>query len=561
MLRAIWLTIQNEARLLIKDPVVLFMLLFAPVVIITVAGYSLGALYGGAGNTFILPVINHDKGAVSDGILDALRQQQSISIEMISDSDEARHLVSKRERTPLALEIPAGTTEAIAAGRDPQLIVYVDPVRRIEADALELRIDELCRKVGESARAEAQKRIVAADAALRANLERLSSDIEGEQSHLRAQAAKSQAALATSLHAQIESALKQASDEAAATIKARENQAQSEMQVELTAREAILQRIKSYLDQLQQSQRAFEDWLAKLKTLAGSHASDIPPPPTFPAPIAAGDLAELTKPLEPPHIDTSIPTPSVALTIKIPKLAENSGDSLTANLKSQEAAQVPTLPGEPSFVERAAIEGEPTAINAFDQYVPGFGITFLLIGMMLGIALTLFDERDWGTMRRLRVSGAPLSGLIIGKLIARFLVGIAQMVLLFAVGWALFGISLGRYPLALLIPAVGISFAAATLGLVIASIAGNHDSVMPFGTTLSMAIAAIGGCWWPIDFEPAWMRTVARFAPTTWTMQSFNDLMIRNQPPSAALRPFLATIAIGVVLLVAGLVRFAMIEE
>ncbi len=46
MLRAIWLTIQNEARLLIKDPVVLFMLLFAPVVIITVAGYSLGNLYG-----------------------------------------------------------------------------------------------------------------------------------------------------------------------------------------------------------------------------------------------------------------------------------------------------------------------------------------------------------------------------------------------------------------------------------------------------------------------------------------------------------------------------------
>jgi len=52
MLRAIWLTIQNEARLLHKDPIVLFMLLFAPVVIITVAGYSLGALYGGAGKHF-----------------------------------------------------------------------------------------------------------------------------------------------------------------------------------------------------------------------------------------------------------------------------------------------------------------------------------------------------------------------------------------------------------------------------------------------------------------------------------------------------------------------------
>ena len=155
------------------------------------------------------------------------------------------------------------------------------------------------------------------------------------------------------------------------------------------------------------------------------------------------------------------------------------------------------------FVERPAIEGEATVVNAFDQYVPGFGITFLLIGMMLGIALTLFDERDWGTLRRMRVSGAPLRALLLGKMIARFVVGIVQMVLLFAVGWPLFGITLGRYPLALLIPTVGISFASAALGLVIASIARAHDSVMPFGVTLSMAIAAIGGCWWPLDFEPA----------------------------------------------------------
>jgi ABC-2 type transport system permease protein len=223
--------------------------------------------------------------------------------------------------------------------------------------------------------------------------------------------------------------------------------------------------------------------------------------------------------------------------------------------------RAPILPGYLTFVERPAIEGESTVVNAFDQYVPGFGITFLLIGMMLGIALTLFDERDWGTLRRLRVSGAPLTGLLFGKLIARFIVGIVQMVLLFAVGWLLFGISLGRYPLALLIPTIGISFASAALGLVIASIARAHDSVMPFGVTLSMAIAAIGGCWWPLDFEPDWMRMLARFAPTTWTMQSFNDLMIRNRPPSAALWPLAATVGLGMLFLVAGLIRFATLED
>src|SRR5579864_8686321 len=128
MLRAIWLTIQNETRLLIKDPIVLFMLLFAPVVIITVAGYSLGALYGGVGSSFRLPVVNHDKGAVSDAIIAALRRERSLSVEVLDDSDEARELVSHRDRTPIAIEIPAGATEAVQSGSDPHLILFVDPV-------------------------------------------------------------------------------------------------------------------------------------------------------------------------------------------------------------------------------------------------------------------------------------------------------------------------------------------------------------------------------------------------------------------------------------------------
>jgi ABC-2 type transport system permease protein len=200
-------------------------------------------------------------------------------------------------------------------------------------------------------------------------------------------------------------------------------------------------------------------------------------------------------------------------------------------------------------------------VNAFDQYVPGFGITFLLIGMMLGIALTLFDERDWGTLKRLQVSGAPLTGLLLGKLFARLIVGVVQMVLLFAVGWALFGITLGRSPLALLIPTIGISFAAAALGLVVASISPAHDSVMPLGVTVSMAMAAIGGCWWPLDFEPSWMRALANWMPTTWTMQAFNDLMIRNQPPSAALWPLAATLGLGTIFLALGLIRFVSLDS
>jgi ABC-2 type transport system permease protein len=88
-----------------------------------------------------------------------------------------------------------------------------------------------------------------------------------------------------------------------------------------------------------------------------------------------------------------------------------------------------------------------------------------------------------------------------------------------------------------------------------------NDSVMSLGVTIRMVMAAIGGCWWPPDFEPGWIRELSRWLPTTWTMQAFNDLMIRNQPPSAALLPLAATIGIGVIFMVAGLLRFLTLDD
>jgi len=538
------------------------MLLFAPVMIITVAGYSLGSLYGGVANSFRLPVINLDHGSASDAIIEALRHERSLTLEMLDDPAEARRIVSHHARTPVAILIPAGTSAGVAAGRQPRLILFVDPVRRIEVNALELRIDTLCRRITEQARAVAQKQIEASGKNLREQISRLSADIAQEQSDVRSQFARTQAALAISIRKQTAAALKQVSDATQTQVKMREQRAWADVQRQLSERQAILLEIQNYLTQLHSSQRAFEDWLAKLKTMAGKHASEIAPPPSFPKPISDTELAKLAAPITPPRLEQCLPAPPLdRFSIEIPRPPELRDGDLSGDLERFQISQTPTLLGDLGFVEQPANPGEAVAVNAFDQYVPGFGITFLLIGMMLGIALTLFDERDWGTLKRLQVSGAPLTGLLLGKLFARLIVGVVQMILLFAVGWALFGITLGRSPLALLIPTIGISFAAAALGLVVASISPAHDSVMPLGVTVSMAMAAIGGCWWPLDFEPSWMRALANWMPTTWTMQAFNDLMIRNQPPSATLWPLAATLGLGTIFLAAGLIRFVSLDN
>jgi len=69
-------------------------------------------------------------------------------------------------------------------------------------------------------------------------------------------------------------------------------------------------------------------------------------------------------------------------------------------------------------------------------------------------------------------------------------------------------------------------------------------------------MAAVGGCWWPIDLEPHWMQRAALAFPTTWAMAAYNDLMIRRQPVTAALRPTMILVLYGLAYLATGLGLF-----
>jgi ABC-type multidrug transport system permease subunit len=497
-------------------------------------------------------VVDRDGGEVASRLVAALREEPSVEVETFADVAAARARVSRADGPALAIEIPPGTSDAVRDGRPARLVLYVDPAKRIEANAVEVRLAELCRRAGEEAQATAQQRLDDAEAELGREIDRVGDALEAERTRLRDALDETRAQVAERVRRELADAVGRTRREVEKLVRAREASAWAALQTELERRRAIVERLRDRLGELHASERAFADWLTRLRELAGRHAGDLPPPPSFPALPSDTDLAALAAPIEPP---TPAPVPDV-----VPAILDAGAIGASIELPAPRAdvarvqpPDVGRLPGSLGLHEESATPGATVTVNAFDQYVPGFGITFLMIGMMLGVAVTLFDERDWGTLQRLAAGGVSLPGVLLGKLATRFVVGIVQMVVLFAVGRLLFGISLGRAPVALLLPAAGISFAAAGLGLVVAGLSQAHDSVMPLGTMISMAMSAIGGCWWPLGFEPSWMRVIAATLPTTWAMQAFNDLMIRQAPPSAALRPFAVTVGLGALYLTLGL--------
>jgi len=565
MLRAIWLTFGKEFLLIRRDLVGLFMLIVAPIVVIAAIGFSLATVYGGRAaprGEYSIAVLDEDHGAVAKAILDAIAHRPDLSIIYSASRADAEQAVRERKSAVVAIVIPAGTSEAIEHGRSARLILYTDPVRYLQTVRIELSLSEMCRKISAGAAAEARSKAGERTRDLTRQLGQAresAAQVRAEAERLSAESDKERAAIQPKIRAHVESALTKARDQARLALDTELDRIQRKLDADSAAQQAKLNELKDYLNRLEIAHGQFESWFGQLKSMAGSHAKDIPPPPTIPALPADLDLggiklgpvteisdarARLESALTVPKVDVDLPelppAPKIPL-VNIPQIPV-----IDLNLA------IPGTLGLTEFDLSGKEVGAVEGFNAFDLQVPGFAVTFLLIGMLFGVSLALIDENDWGTLERLRSASAPLWTTLTGKLLARFVVGFIQMAVLFAAGYVMFGISLGRTPAALTLPAAAIAFAGAAFGLVVAGIGRTRDAVLPVGAIVIMTMAAIGGCWWPIDFEPAWMQHLALALPTTWAMRAFNDLMIRRLAASSAMLPAAVNFGFGLIYTVFG---------
>ena len=202
------------------------------------------------------------------------------------------------------------------------------------------------------------------------------------------------------------------------------------------------------------------------------------------------------------------------------------------------------------------LTGNRLEMTTFELRVPGFTLMFVLLAVVFGTALSMHDERDWGTLARLQVAPAGFARILLGKLGARVVVGVAQMVLLLGWGRWMFGVSLGPSAFAFLLLSVAAVFAVVAAGMLVAGLARTREQTLPVGLSLVMATSAIGGCWWPPWVQPQWMKTIGPAVFTTWAMRGLNDLVLRHRGLDAMVLPVGVLLAYGAVTMAFGLWLF-----
>jgi ABC-type multidrug transport system permease subunit len=94
--------------------------------------------------------------------------------------------------------------------------------------------------------------------------------------------------------------------------------------------------------------------------------------------------------------------------------------------------------------------------------------------------------------------------------------------------------------------------------LLLGSVARTEGQASAIGVVASNVLAALGGCWWPIEVTPPWMQKLQLILPTGWAMDALHKLISFEASPWSVL-PHIAVIAAAataVLLMVIRIFRF-----
>lgn len=184
------------------------------------------------------------------------------------------------------------------------------------------------------------------------------------------------------------------------------------------------------------------------------------------------------------------------------------------------------------------LEGEATGrstyrgITTYFAYLfPGLTVMFAFFAVSMS-GVSLLNERDSGTLRRLLASPLSRGSIIGGKMLAVMLLVTMQVVVLFGVASLFFGMPLGQSPVALVFLTLALGLVVAAMGLFIAALARTTRQADNIGTILGFVLAGIGGAIaisaTPLSRSEGFMGILSKLTPHAHAVEGYYSVMAED---------------------------------
>ncbi|MBN2562727.1 MAG: ABC transporter permease [Phycisphaerae bacterium] len=178
-------------------------------------------------------------------------------------------------------------------------------------------------------------------------------------------------------------------------------------------------------------------------------------------------------------------------------------------------------------IQRHGLAPNRMQIAAKHTFLAGIVPMFLLFGST-GAARGLLEELQSGEVRRLLAAPILPAHILLGQMLSAFVLAMVQCYVMYVYAWLVFGVAVWSIAGGLFVLTVVSCLATTGFGMFMASLCRTSEQLDGIGTTVILAMSAIGGSMVPRFVMPSWMQPIGLFTINGWSYDGFIAL-IRNE--------------------------------
>jgi ABC-2 type transport system permease protein len=178
-------------------------------------------------------------------------------------------------------------------------------------------------------------------------------------------------------------------------------------------------------------------------------------------------------------------------------------------------------------------------------FAPNIAVVFLFIGAGLGMR-SLLMERSAGTLARVAAAPVRPIQIVLGKLAAIFVTGLATIFVIWAVTSLAFGADWGD-PLGVVLLSVAATVAVCGIAVFLTSLAKTEQQAFGITMLVGLFLALLGGNLLPSGSLPDFFQVLSLGTPNGWALVGFGRLDQLGDPASSVVGPILVLVLIALV--------------
>ncbi|HXV13338.1 MAG TPA: ABC transporter permease [Candidatus Krumholzibacteria bacterium] len=203
----------------------------------------------------------------------------------------------------------------------------------------------------------------------------------------------------------------------------------------------------------------------------------------------------------------------------------------------------------PLAVHASTLGAAPRIVSGKEHTLPAMLVMFIMFQLTTFFMVLWVDDLNTGKTKRITMSPVRTREILAGNVAARLVWATMQVAVILGMGALVLGVRLAINPAHFAVVIAAYMLAATALGLLLGTCFKSSEKAGAAGVISGLMMAALGGCWWPLEIVPGAMRAVALFLPTGQAMDAIGEMTALGAAAPFPMRNVIVLLAMTAIVL------------